>query len=151
MHAGGNEALELTLTNDLEAVSQLHEAVEGFAALAGLPESRRLDLRLALEEAFVNVVRYAWEGGRHTVHLRLAREAGAVVAVLEDDGRPFNPLELPPFDPNLPLQERREGGMGINMVRGLTDEQAYERRGGRNRLRLTVRPRPSETPTAEST
>jgi serine/threonine-protein kinase RsbW len=151
MHPGGNESLDLALTNDLEAVSRLHDAVEDFAARAGLPGIRRLDLRLALEEAFVNVVRYAWEEGQHVVHLRLTREAGAVVAVLEDDGQPFNPLALPPFDPDTPLQERRAGGMGINMVRRLTDEQTYERCGGRNRLRLAVRCDPSETPTGPQT
>jgi anti-sigma regulatory factor (Ser/Thr protein kinase) len=148
MSPGGNESLDLALANDLGEVSRLHDAVEAFAAAAGLPEVRRLDLRLALEEAFVNVVRYAWEGGQHTAHLRLAREGGAVVAILEDDGRPFNPLDAPPFDPDAPLEERREGGMGIHMVRSLTDEQTYERRGGRNRLRLVVRYKPSETPTA---
>ena len=146
MHPAGKESLDLVLTNNLEAVSQLHNAVEAFAARAGLPEVRRLDLRQALEEAFVNVVRYAWEGGQHVIHLRLVREAGGIVAVLDDDGRPFNPLEAPPFDADTPLQERREGGMGINMIRGLTDEQAYERCGGRNRLRLTVRRDQSTTP-----
>jgi anti-sigma regulatory factor (Ser/Thr protein kinase) len=151
MHRDETEALDLALPNELAAVSRLHDVVQAFAAGAGLPEIRRLDLCLALEEAFVNVVRYAWEGGQHTAHLRLAREAGAVVAVLEDDGRPFNPLDLPPFDPDTPLQERREGGMGMHMVRCLTDEQTYERCGGRNRLRLTVRCNPPETPTTTQT
>ena len=151
MHRDDTEVIDLVLPNDLNAVSRLHDVVEAFAAGAGLPEVRRLDLRLALEEVFANVVRYAWEGGQHTVHLRLAREAGAVVAVLEDDGQPFNPLDLPPFDPDTPLQERREGGMGINMLRSLTDQQTYERCGGRNRLRLTVRRHPPEPPTAPQT
>ena len=146
MQVGEHEAVDLELPNDIDAVSRLHEAVEDFAARAGLPEVRRLDIRLALEEAFVNVVRYAWEGGQHVIHLRLVREAGGIVAVLDDDGRPFNPLEAPPFDSDTPLKERREGGMGINMIRGLTDEQAYERCGGRNRLRLTVRRDQSTTP-----
>jgi serine/threonine-protein kinase RsbW len=139
MQVGEQEAVDLALPNDIDAVSRLHEAVEDFAARAGLPEVRRLNIRLALEEAFVNVVRYAFEEGPHVIHVRLVREEGAVTAVLDDDGRPFNPLEAPPFDPDTPLKERREGGMGINMIRGLTDEQAYERCGGRNRLRLTVR------------
>jgi len=147
MQVGDREAVDLALPNDLDAVSRLHEAVEDFAARAGLPEARRLDIRLALEEAFVNVVRYAWQEGQHVIHLRLVRESGVVAAVLEDDGRPFNPLETPPFDPDTPLEERREGGMGINMIRALTDEQAYERCGGRNRLRLTVRWDQSTTPT----
>jgi anti-sigma regulatory factor (Ser/Thr protein kinase) len=146
MHLGEHEAVDLELPNDIDAVSRLHEAVEDFAARAGLPEVRRLDIRLALEEAFVNVVRYAWEGGQHLIYLRLVREAGGVVAILDDDGQPFNPLEAPPFDSDTPLKERRGGGMGINMIRGLTDEQTYERCGGRNRLRLTVRRDQSTTP-----
>jgi anti-sigma regulatory factor (Ser/Thr protein kinase) len=151
MQVGEHEAVAIALPNDVKAVSRLHEVVEDFAARAGLPELRRLDIRLALEEAFVNVVRYAWQEGQHVVHLRLVREAGTVVAVLEDDGRPFNPLELPPFDPDTPLEERREGGMGVNMIRNLTDEQTYERCGGRNRLSLTVRGHQSTSPSAPTT
>jgi serine/threonine-protein kinase RsbW len=139
MQVGEHDAVDLAFPNDIDAVPRLHEAVEDFTALAGLPEVRRLDIRLALEEAFVNVVRYAWEGGQHLIHLRLVREDGKVVALLDDDGRHFNPLEVPLFDPDTPLKERLEGGMGINMIRSLTDEQAYERCDGRNRLRLTVR------------
>jgi serine/threonine-protein kinase RsbW len=56
-----------------------------------------------------------------------------------DDGPEFDPLAVPDADTTLPLEERPIGGLGITLVRRLMDEAEYERREGRNRLRLRRR------------
>jgi serine/threonine-protein kinase RsbW len=51
---------------------------------------------------------------------------------VRDRGAPFNPLEHPPPDTGLSLDERRPGGLGILLVRRIMDHTAYERRDGMN-------------------
>jgi anti-sigma regulatory factor (Ser/Thr protein kinase) len=149
--ARGPGALHLQLANELHELARLHEAAEEFARRAGMPERRRLDLRLALEEVVANVIRYAWDGGRHRIDVLLAHAGGELAAQVADDGRPFNPLERPPLDPETPLEDRPVGGMGIHTVRHVTDGMAYERQGGRNVLSLTFRWRPDASrPPADS-
>jgi hypothetical protein len=53
-----------------------------------------------------------------------------------DDGRPFNPLELTPPDTNLPVEDRPIGGLGIHLLRKLSDRMEYARIEGKNRLTL---------------
>jgi len=57
-------------------------------------------------------------------------------ATIEDDGRPFNPLEkeAPPIPRS--LEEAGIGGWGIPIVRTFADELAYQRRDGRNSVTI---------------
>jgi len=56
-----------------------------------------------------------------------------------DDGRAFNPLEVPAPDLSLAMRDRPIGGLGIHLLRELADEVKYERRDGTNRFLLTKR------------
>ena len=55
---------------------------------------------------------------------------------MEDDGRPFNPLEKPNPDVTLPLEEREVGGLGIYFVRQFMTDLVYQRAEGKNRIML---------------
>jgi serine/threonine-protein kinase RsbW len=61
------------------------------------------------------------------------------VVEVEDDGRPFDPLLVPPPDLTLPLERRPIGGLGIHLIRSLMDEVAYARHDGRNVLKMAKR------------
>jgi anti-sigma regulatory factor (Ser/Thr protein kinase) len=146
----GPDALHLELANELHELAHLHDAAEAFATRAGMPDRRRFDLRLALEEAVSNVIRYAWDDGRHRIDVLLTYAGSELAAQIADDGLPFNPLDRPPLDPETPLEDRLIGGMGIHTVRQVTDEVAYERQGGRNVLRLTFRWQPDASRPADA-
>ena len=49
---------------------------------------------------------------------------------VEDDGRPFNPLEAAPPDVNSPVEDRPIGGLGIYLVRRVMDDLEYRRQRG---------------------
>jgi len=59
-----------------------------------------------------------------------------LTAELEDDGRPFNPLEAAEPDLSIPLEERKIGGLGIFLVRKFTTDLAYQRHDEKNLLIL---------------
>lgn len=61
-----------------------------------------------------------------------------VTVVVEDGRPPFSPLDGPELDVDTPLEGRRPGGMGLHLVRTLTDALTYERVGDRNRLTAVV-------------
>jgi anti-sigma regulatory factor (Ser/Thr protein kinase) len=59
---------------------------------------------------------------------------GELVIEVEDDGRPFNPLQIPPPDMDRPLEQRSVGGLGLHLVRELTSSIEYTRREEKNHL-----------------
>jgi serine/threonine-protein kinase RsbW len=66
-------------------------------------------------------------------------EAEGVKAVLQDNGLAFDPFSLDAPDTDLDLDSRAIGGLGVHLVRQMTESQHYEREGDRNRVTLFKR------------
>jgi anti-sigma regulatory factor (Ser/Thr protein kinase) len=127
--------ISLQLKNDLAELERLNEAVTDFGAAAGLPEKILFDINLALEEIVTNVISYGYgDSADHRIGIRLRLRQEELTAEVEDDGRPFNPLESPEPDFAKPLEERPIGGLGIHLVRKVMSGLEYRREGGKNLL-----------------
>jgi anti-sigma regulatory factor (Ser/Thr protein kinase) len=120
---------------------KMSEWFRRFAAESGLPEGRALDLELCLNEIVTNINHYAYQegAGEHDVRVTIERKDGALEATIEDDGRPFNPLDAGPLQRPESIEASQVGGWGIPIFRALADEVRYERRGDANLLTLLVR------------
>lgn len=131
----------LLLTNDITEVPALGEWVERVGEEAMLPPDQVFRLNLALEEAVVNVMNYAYPEGKTGMPIRLTvneTDDGHLRFVLEDEGTPFDPTQKEDPDITLPAEERSIGGLGIMLVRQLMSSVSYERRGNTNRLTLIM-------------
>ena len=125
----------LTARNHLSELSRLSEFLAAFGHRAGLSADVVGDVELAVEEVFVNAATHGHpEGGEHPISVSIALEGGVVQVTVEDDGVPFNPLEAPLANLDLPLAERGIGGLGIHLVKGGMDDLEDTRLEGRNRL-----------------
>ncbi len=132
--------MDIALKNDLSEIARLSEFVEEFAASNQLPQSMVFQVNLALEELVTNVISYAYrDGGNHQIAVRLNLDEGQLRAEVVDDGIPFNPLEAPPPDLTIPLEQRPIGGLGIHLVRNLFDTLDYKRQDNRNHLTMLKR------------
>jgi serine/threonine-protein kinase RsbW len=133
-------SLTLRLPNRLAAIGEAAMKIERFCKEHHVPEAAIGHLNLALDEAMTNTIEYAWpEGGDHQITLSLAVSTGEVVAQLSDDGRAFDPLEVPPPDLESDLESRPIGGLGVHFMKTLMDDVAYRREGGRNVLTMRKR------------
>jgi serine/threonine-protein kinase RsbW len=112
----------------------------GRLALTGLARTRALsqeivaDLKLALTEACSNSVRHAYEEGRlGVVQIRYELSPDRFVIEVDDEGSGFDPQTI-----ERAQEELDEGGLGIAIIRALTDElEIGSRPEGGSRLRLT--------------
>ena len=114
--------MEIVLTNRPEEKPRLLRALEAFAAEHRLPAKVLQAADLALEEHMTNVLNYAYaDTALHEIRVRLSCDGGVLYVEVEDDGRAFNPLEAPPVDTSIPLEERSIGGWGIHLMRRFMD------------------------------
>jgi serine/threonine-protein kinase RsbW len=98
------------------------------------------DVSLALEEIFANIVHYAYEDNEeHLVKIHIKIRDNVLALEIKDDGKPFNPLEIPKTNTEAPFEERNIGGLGIHLVRNLIDELEYKQVKGKNVLTMKVR------------
>ena len=127
-----------TLARTLSEYLPIAEEVETFCAQHQLPAGSQAKLRMVLEELVLNLIDHAKGPGEGRIDLRIELEANRVVIVVEDDAEPFDPRSAPAFDKTTPLEQRRSRGMGLQIVRSVTEGMEYDRIGSRNRLRVVI-------------
>ncbi len=94
------------------------------------------DLRLVIEETFVNIASYAFaQEDSHTVTVEAKRTPDEISITFTDDGIAFNPLTDPTGFKD--TDDHCEGGMGIRIITSLTDYQEYNRIGKTNVFTVT--------------
>lgn len=135
------QIFNLRLPAELDQLPVFLDHVRQIAEAAGLAEAQGTRLELAVDEALVNVFHYAYASQAHpgSVLCRVKVEANSLTVEIVDEGPPFDPLARPDPDTALALEQRQPGGLGIFMIRQLTDEVSYRREEGRNVLTIRVR------------
>ena len=131
----------LTISNDLKESVRLHPFVEEISKATGIDEHTASSINLALEEALVNSIQYAYPTdtkGEISLTAEWNDDRHDLTFTLVDSGIPFNPLSVEEADTTLGVQERPIGGLGIFLVRQLLDEVNYQRTDkGENVLTMT--------------
>jgi len=128
---------KLDLKNDMSQLHCLHDFVDQVSAELGLSPRTSMNLKLALEEALVNVISYAYPGEKdQTICLCLEATPEQLIFQLVDTGIPFNPIAKPEPDIELPESRRPIGGLGIFLVKKLMTKVVYERLENKNILTL---------------
>ena len=128
----------ITLKNDVKEVEALGTFVKQVAEHLSLDKSLTGKLRLAVEEAVVNVMEYAYpKGTTGDVNIRATSNGKKLRFIITDSGISFNPTEVSAADTTLSAEERPVGGLGILLVRELMDSINYERIDGKNVLTLS--------------
>lgn len=127
----------ITLTNDIQQVPQLAEFVDMVCEEVGMDMAVAIQMNLAMEEAVVNVMTYAYPAGTiGNVNIEAQANDERLKFTIIDSGIPFDPTTKDEVDTTLSAEERPIGGLGIHLVRQLMDSINYERIDGKNVLTL---------------
>ena len=117
---------------EIERVAQL---AERFGDEQHLSADDVMTINLVLDEVVANIIAHAYDdAGEHQIRVTLALDGADLTIRVDDDGRPFDPLDAPPPDLDLPLEDRPVGGLGIHIVRSVMDAVEHRRDNNRNVL-----------------
>ena len=132
--------MQIQLLNRLDELNRLAASMDQLGLDWGIPVNYIMELNLAVEELFTNIVLYAYDDKKeHTIEIMFENpEPGCILISVTDDGKAFNPLEKS-ADDNLskPLGQRQIGGLGIHLARKMVSNVEYQRKDGKNVLLLT--------------
>ena len=122
-------------TDELDAVTDF---VEEKLVPYECPMRTMLQLRLAIEEIFVNIASYAYspEIGEAEVRCEILNDPLRVVIQFLDSGQPFDPLAREDADTSEEALMSREGGLGILLVKNTMDDVQYSYENGKNILTI---------------
>ena len=126
------DTTELSLDVEQSEFDKIRDAILSLP----LPRQKQLELCLAAEECFVNIVSYAFEGkdaSKEKIGFRLA-VSDRILMRFEDSGTEFDPREgvgVGDYDPDVQM-----GGLGRFIAFSAVDEINYEYTNGKNILSM---------------
>ena len=127
----------LVLSNDVQEVPRLNDFVDEVCHTVGFDETTTMQIKVAVEEAVVNVMNYAYPAGQKgDVTIEAASNDVRLKFTIIDSGKPFDPTVQSEVDTTLSADERKIGGLGIHIMRQNMDSINYERIDNLNVLTL---------------
>lgn len=112
-------------TATVRDLNDIREFLESAVLTLGGESDNAGDLVLAVNEAVTNILLHGYEERPGAVIVCVEANESNLLVRLIDDAPHFDPTAVPPPDINLPLEDRPLGGLGVHMMRQLTDELIY--------------------------
>jgi len=121
------------------SLAEIFAFTADFFARHGIDAGLLPTVDFTLEELFTNMVKYSPSGDAH-VRIDMVTAPGGVEVTLTDyDVERFDVTQAPDANINLPLEQRRPGGLGLHLIRRLVDSMTYEYSNEERRSRITFR------------
>jgi serine/threonine-protein kinase RsbW len=140
MTGNGKDPTEerLTLQSRISELSQVPAWIERLGARHSIPGNIQFAMNLCLEEVLSNIIRHGYSGKPdHRILINFTRPRdGYFVYDVEDEAPQFNPLDAPEQPALNSLDDPREGGQGIRLLRRFADRLEYQATPTGNRLSI---------------
>ena len=120
-------------------IDQLDEVTDFVTEILGDVDMKtEFSVRLAVEEAFVNIANYAYAPGEGDAEVQcgLLTDPNRILIRFLDSGVPFDPTKKEDADTSERAIMQRVGGLGIFLVKKNMDEVRYIYENGKNVLTL---------------
>lgn len=134
--------LDCIFSCNLKKIEDLQKLVDGLQSYNDayvINEKVFFDFKLCLEEVIVNIFSHGYKESKiePDVNIYLYKERDYFMAEIIDNGKTFNPVSSHnPVDFETSLEERPLGGLGIHLLKNLSDELEYILQPSGNRLKI---------------
>ena len=125
----------LTLPGTLDSLKAIRDYVTQAAESAGLGKKAAYRLNLAVDEITTNIILHGYQEANLEGDLVISAEINerTLTIRLEDTGANYDPSLTGNLEnPAQPLDQRKEGGLGVYLAIRNVDRFTYERAGERN-------------------
>jgi serine/threonine-protein kinase RsbW len=112
-----------TFPAQYKSLDEIRRFVAQQAQKCGYKENEVFGIKMAVDEAFTNIINHAYQGEcvEEIQCSCIENEKGFTVKMV-DSGRPFDPASVPDPDLDSNLEERMMGGLGVHLMRSYMDE-----------------------------
>lgn len=134
------QGFDLSFEASLENLHEVRDYIDQAGNSLGVESGVLADLRLVVDEAVTNVVIHGYGELDGIVEIHMEGDGDAVIIRIRDQAKSFNPSLVVEPQLDTALKDRPFGGMGIFLIRKMTDEVEFlSLPGGGNEMRLLKR------------
>lgn len=131
--------IRFTIEPDLEELAPAAERIRLFLSGLGVDRTAIFAIEMVVEEIATNAIKYGFRSSQKgEITIEASTTPTRAALTIEDNGDAFDPTEAADPEVNRALEDMPVGGLGIHLVRELTDSFEYERINDRNQVRVWV-------------
>jgi len=131
--------MSLVIAPEFHEIDRLNKELVNFSEENGLPAAVTQKLNIAIDDLINNIISYGLEEHHeHSIEVNCSYTNNRLEIEVTDGGKPFNPFENLNADTTSSVDDREIGGLGRLLVSELMDEVDYERRRGKNVVKLIM-------------
>lgn len=137
---GKSREYVLKIENNISSIKKLNQFVDELCEEKQFSDEFSMQLKLVAEEMVSNIINYGYPDGQtDEIEISFIITGDFVRIEIKDHGIEFDPTKVAEADTESDVEDRPIGGLGIFLVRQLTDEISYEREGDTNSIILKKR------------
>ena len=137
---GVEPSFDLSVKASLENLQEIRSYIDQVGTSLGISESALGDLRLVVDEAVTNVVIHGYGDLDGNVDIHMEANGDSVIIRIRDRAKTFDSSHVSAPQLDTALKDRPFGGMGLFLIRKMTDEAEFRPLpGGGNEIRLVKR------------
>ena len=131
------QVFDLSVKASLDNLQVIRCYVDQVGERLGVSESALGDLRLVVDEAVTNIILHGYEDLDGEVEIHMEADGDAVIIRIRDRAKTFDASHVNAPQLDTALKDRPFGGMGIFLIKKMTDEAEFlPLAGGGNEIRL---------------
>ena len=131
------QVFDLSVDAHLDKLQEVRSYIDRTGTQLGVSESALADLRLVVDEAVTNVVLHGYGDMVGKVEVHMEADGDSVIIRIRDRAETFDPSDVNNPQLDTALKDRPFGGMGIFLIKQMTDKAEFlPRPGGGNEIRL---------------
>ena len=130
-----NKEHSILVSASTEQIADVRNFVGKHANQAGFTPEDVDDIRLAVDEAYTNVIKHAYNfDTSKLVNIKVQFNGQEFLITIADEGRSFNPNTY--TEPNIKerIMLRKRGGVGVYLIHKLMDRVEYRKQGIQNEI-----------------
>ncbi len=133
----GKNKYTLSVDSSTKHLSEVRDFVAEHAQNVGLTEKDISEIRLAVDEAYTNIIKHAYKNSpSKPVKIEIGVDSKKLWISIMDEGESFKPDEYKAPDILKRIKNKQRGGMGVFLIQKLMDQVQYNRKGKMNEIRM---------------
>lgn len=127
----------LSVSSSTSHLAEVRNFVAGHAEKTGLSQKEIDEIRLAVDEAYTNIIKHAYNNSpSKPVTIEVGTSPTHIWISIKDEGRSFKPEDYKAPDILKRIKNKQRGGMGVFLIQKLMDQVQYNRTGSHNEIRM---------------
>lgn len=128
----------LRIKNDTQYLSQVRGLLSSTIDETDLSREEENKVILAVDEAITNIMEHAYDKRLEGwIDIQIEATEDQITIRIQDSGRQFDPIRVEEPDIKKHVEQGKQGGLGIYLIRKVMDEVKYRfREGEKNEIKL---------------